>query len=245
MINQRIRELLEKNRSLFEGNPISFDGVVDEDSFLASPIRTAFLLKEINGKETIEENGVKVQQIMKADWEYMTDLRSHILAKDNKDKNLYPTWPNVCLWVELLKNPDCVYSDCISENENFNEAKLRENILSVSIINLKKTHGSGSSVDSEIREAVCYGRTMLKEQIDIINPTLVICGGTFEYAKLLFEVERNQDVMLPCGAHYFSRGKRIYLEFVHPSWFSVNRRILFAYAKQVFSDIMQVLGEMG
>lgn len=45
-INERIAELLENNRYLYEGRPIAFDGVVDEQRYLASEIKTLFYLKK-------------------------------------------------------------------------------------------------------------------------------------------------------------------------------------------------------
>ena len=240
MINQKVHKLLEDNRYLFGGMPISFDGVVDEESYLASRVRTAFLLKDINGIEIKEENGIKVEKMMDTDWEYMNDLRKDIL---NPNKSLYKTWPNACLWLELLKNPNTTYASCITENEEFDQSRLRYNMLAVSIINLKKTPGRGSSNHDEILNAIDYGAQMIKEEIDIVDPQLIICGGTFHYAVRLFNVSKDEQKMLPSGAHYFVVDKRVYVEFVHPIWYSVNRRILFSYAKSVLPEIMKVVDE--
>ena len=70
-INKTIHKLFEEYRDVFLGRPVSFDGVVDEAEYLAAPIRTAFLLKDINGEETIEIDGKKVTRQMSSDWEYM------------------------------------------------------------------------------------------------------------------------------------------------------------------------------
>lgn len=117
-------------------------------------------------------------------------------------------------------------------------------MLETAIINLKKTHGGGQSNFDELKDAVeNYGK-LTKEEIDIIDPHLIICGGTFDFAKQLFCSDDTDDFdvkLLPSGEHYFIVKKRVYLEFVHPCWFNVHRKILFAYAKSVFREIMGVV----
>lgn len=86
-----------------------------------------------------------------------------------------------------------------------------------------------------------YGDVNRKEIEECIVPQLVICGGTFEYAKKIFGVEKKEIQLLSCGAQYFVKKNIVYIQFVHPSWFSVNRKILFAYAKDVLEEIKKVM----
>ena len=225
-INQTVRELLENNRALFKGKPIAFDGVVDETMYINSEIKTMFLLKEVNDPD------------MKEDWtSFMDDTRKQASADF-----MYKTWPNICLWVEALKDSNVNYTDCMDEYGYFDTKKLQRNILEVAIVNIKKTAGGGSSKHDEILEAANeYGHVIREEIENCIKPQLVICGGTFDYAKNIFDVKKEDVQTLSSGAECFIKKDIVYLQFVHPMWFSVNRNILFAYAKTVFADIRKML----
>ncbi len=57
----------------------------------------------------------------------------------------------------------------------------------------------------------------------------------------MLDVKDEEIMTFPSGAQYFIRNDVLYLQFVHPMWFSVNRNILFAYAKIVFEDVRSLL----
>lgn len=227
-INSGIARLLEQNREYFEGKPIAFDGVVDEKEFYKNRIKTLFLLKEVNDPN------------MSADWKDFTDY----IKKETSKDSMYKTWPNVCLWIEALRNPEVNYKDCTDEYGNFLTKKLQKNLLDVAIVNIKKTAGGGSSNHDEILGATNkYGHIIVEEIENYIKPNLVICGGTFYYAKIMFKINDNEVRKLPSGAEYFIKNNVVYLQFVHPMWFSVNRNILFAYAKTVFADVKKLFDD--
>ena len=239
-INKKVHNLFEEYRDVFNGSPVSFDGIVDEETYLSSEIRTAFLLKDINGEETVIVDGKKTTRQMTSDWEYMDWMygQATILSQP-----LYKTWPNACLWIEALFNPDATYQSCLDQYGYFDAAKLRGNLRKVSIINIKKTPGAGSSVYSEIEEAATNKRNveLIHREIATVAPRLVICGGTFHFAKMIFNVEPHEIIILSTGTEYFVRDNCVYLDFVHPMWFNVDRKILFAYAKEVFRDVKRIL----
>lgn len=227
MINERIAELLEANRQYFGGLPIAFDGVVDEESFKNSKIKTLFLLKEVNDPD------------MNADWKNFMEYTKQQASAET----LYKTWPNVCLWLEVLKHSDVTYLECVDGYGNFLTKKLQKNLLDVSIVNIKKTAGGGSSNYDEILSAAKNYGHIIWEEIGIINPELIICGGTFDFAKMIYDVSADEIKTLPSGAQYVVRDNMIILQFIHPMWFSVNRNILFAYAKAVFADVHGLLNK--
>ncbi|MBQ6700738.1 MAG: hypothetical protein IJM98_08770 [Oscillospiraceae bacterium] len=225
-INQEIATLFEYNRSCFDNKPIAFDGVVDEESFNKSQIKTIFLLKEVNYPD------------MDTDWtDFMESIREQAFSA-----SIYKTWPNVCLWMEAMKNENTNYMDCMDENGYFDTKKLQKNLLDIGIVNIKKTAGGGSSKYEEIAYAANKCKDIIKAEIeDIIKPQLVICGGTFDFAKTIFEIKNEDIKIFPSGAEYFIHRGIIYLRFAHPIWYSVNRNILYAYAKTVFPDVKKLL----
>ena len=121
-MDKKIHELFEKNRKFFDGLPVAFDGVVDEQRYIDSEYKIAFLLKDINGEEKIIEDDTKKTKMMDSDWEYMEWLRKDTL---NYKKNIYKTWPNVCLWLEVFRKPNVTYTDCLNDSGNFDEKRQR------------------------------------------------------------------------------------------------------------------------
>lgn len=220
-MNERIKELLTDNRELL-GNAIAIDGVVDEQRYLSSKIRTMFLLKEVNYPS------------MNKDWLFIEAVKQ--TANDSSSWN----WPNICLWMEALLHPESSYTDCTEANGTPKKEKLLQHLLEIGLVNIKKTPGGSSSNDEEIWDAVShYGELVRQEIEEIIRPQIVICGGTFQYAKKI--IREAEPKMLPAGTMYFIHNQIFYLQFVHPSWFSVNRNILFAYAKAVFNDVQTIM----
>ena len=221
-VNEKIKELIRKAKSEFyQGAPVVFDGIVDEDSFSNVSIKTVFLLKEVNYEER------------DTDWDFISDF---LVGQAYGTDNLYKTWPNVCLWVELIYNENITYNECDID-------KLRANLGKTAIVNIKKTPGKGGSDYNEILKYAtsAYNAKLIIDEIDIISPNLVICGGTFDFAKKIWKIEDSDVCILPTGARYFLKNNLIFLEFVHPMWYNVNRKILFAYAKEVFLDVKHII----
>ena len=131
-INQKIKELYESNRSLFTGKPVAFDGIVDEESYHNSKIKTAYLLKEVNVKNAIE------------DWDFISWLRTQAEGKDENGEEslLYKTWPNVCMWNAVLNNSQLNYQDCMQDGYyNFDSKQLRKELNNIAVVNIKKVPG--------------------------------------------------------------------------------------------------------
>ena len=120
------------------------------------------------------------------------------------------------------------------------------NMNDVAIINIKKTAGVGSSDWSELMKVASNEQNsqMLQEQLRIIDPQLVICGGVFDLAKTIFCIDEKDIFMLTSGTQCFLWENRLFLEFVHPMWYSVDRNILFAYAQIVFSNVRAAYPEL-
>lgn len=239
-INEEIRHIIMQYREAAYGQaPVAFDGVVDEASYLSAPIKAVFLLKEVNGEEKTEQNGQATVTQMTEDWDFINGfMRSQAYGSDP----LYPTWPNVCLWVEVLLHPDTNYTDCMNPWGSFDAARLRANLAGVAIVNLKKSPGGGSSQYEVLKKHAQdpSNAELLRKEMDVLAPQVVICGGTFDFAREIWG-QGAQVEMLPSGAACFFADGRLFLQFVHPMWYSVNRSILFAYAKTVFADVRQRL----
>ena len=72
-----------------------------------------------------------------------------------------------------------------------------------------------------------------KKELDIIDPDIVVCCGT--YYHILRQYGAIEEV-LPSGARCFSANGKIFVEMCHPGSY-ISYPVLFAYFKEVYSDL--------
>lgn len=225
-------ELFAKIKQAYNGAPIAHDGIVCPKQYE----NIVFFLKEVN-KPNMAKN-----------WPYYKVLYFQANPEEapiNLRKDFYrSTFTNICLWIEAFFNPTCSYEDCfLADKTDYDIERLRKNLNKTAIVNIKKTAGGGSSKYEELI-AVCHDpkkSELLKTQLKHTEPALVICGGTFELAKIIFNIQDTNIQFLPSGAKYFLNDNVVFLEFTHPAWFSVPQKILFAYAQSVFNDVKNII----
>lgn len=230
---------------------IAIDGIIDEALYHSAKVKTAFLLKEVNYPD------------MDTDWHY-TDWLYEQAMENKRDgtpwersNDFHKTFANICRWLAVVESPDCSFQDC----DQYESCK---HLLAKSaVININK-HGGGSSSEwTSIAAAAEANRDLLIAQIRDIAPDLVVCGGTYSFAKhQIFQAgqagtysyrdgdtSKTYDVLevgkLSCGAEFFVADNIVFLEFVHPAWFSVDRKILFAYFREVYHDVLAHFPELG
>ena len=122
------------------------DGIVKEEKWTNSEAKTLFLLKETN--------------------KYPGDVRKDIIER------CPAPWPNVGRWAYGLRvartggNP--TFADAV---KNYRDA-----LESSAVMNLKKLTGEGSSKTEELIEAIKRDKNFIKEELEIIEPEIVVCG---------------------------------------------------------------------
>jgi hypothetical protein len=134
------------------------DGVVEPSKYGASPKKVLYLLKEANDKKAVEEGG----------WDLKEFLR---------EPNRPQTWDNIALWQYGLEN--------LNKDYNWQELEAKcslefrkEQISKIAVVNVKKQAGTHTAKGKQLWEHASTDRELLKEQIDMYKPDLIICCGT-------------------------------------------------------------------
>ena len=68
---------------------------------------------------------------------------------------------------------------------------MRKYLLNTAVVNIKKTAGKGvnnKDYHKQLENAVNAYYKIIKDQISIIKPDVVVCGGTFDYIKDRYNV---------------------------------------------------------
>lgn len=117
------------------------------------------------------------------------------------------------MWTYIITE---VYNDRIPTFEKALSIKEEPN-KDIAYVNIKKNaqksknKNEAKSVDSDIRSYAIRDKEFLQRQIDIINPSVVLCCSTFKFCDIIFNnIRRVSDNL------YNSNGIWI-IDFGHPS----------------------------
>ena len=174
-------------------NPsIVTDGVVNEKEYLDSKYRILYVMKEVNSYQ----NG---------GWSLTEFISNGAIPQ---------TWDNVARWTEGILNleKDLDWEYLNGDND------LRRNIYlkKIASINLKKTPGRHTSIYNEIKMATKNNKEILKKQVDIYQPNIIVCCGTSElYVEYCIEPDFTWQ-MTRRGIKYNILDKTIIVSFSHP-----------------------------
>jgi hypothetical protein len=107
---------------------------------------------------------------------YQIDGKSEFkLTKNLFDNGRYHNiWHTVARMIKAVELTKAHYLPCLEEVENYDNDILRK----IAVINIKKADGRNGSEYEELMAVAENDKDLLKSQIEIINPTIIICGGT-------------------------------------------------------------------
>ncbi|MBY0242650.1 MAG: hypothetical protein K2X55_25385 [Burkholderiaceae bacterium] len=161
-----MRALFDEWRPLVEADAGHFveDGIVCEEGWNSATRKILFLLKEPNGYKG--EYGSLNELLRKA-------------AAPNSTSSMWdrPTFHNVGRWTYGLLN----YSGEVPDYVKANRAR-KTAVLGCAYINIKKSSG-GARATKEVEVHAEKYAEFLRRQVAIIQPDVVVCGGTYQMLK--------------------------------------------------------------
>ncbi len=135
------------------------DGIIDVTAYRHSKPRILFVMREVND---FPEGDLRV-----------------MLSKGPK----YQMWHTVARWASGILNGFPPFEEIDTWTA------MKDSIRSIATINLKKITG-GSTADMSIVNAFAFrDRDLLLEQIELIDPEIIIAAGTFDTLVWLLELE--------------------------------------------------------
>ncbi len=145
---------------------LQFDGIIDVEAWEKINLKILFLLKD--SYRPVNKNGDYNSERFSS---YVLDCVANKTKDEIKDK----TWKQVLLW-----------ANAISKKCGFGEV---DNLKSVAFMNINKlafkSEKNTNSENSNLKIAVNEDKDILREQLKIISPDIIVCGNTGKY---LFDV---------------------------------------------------------
>lgn len=153
---QQLKELFDKWRKKPNHNETFIeDGIVNLPKWINQKPKLLFFLKEAYGGPF--------------------DL-AKALNKAGADFGRSQIWWRVAIWTQAIY-------DSIIPPQQYDErtiiGKADEIIRSISVINIKKSHGQKSSNNTDLEKFLADDKAELAEELNIINPDVILCGNTF------------------------------------------------------------------
>ena len=188
------KELFDKLREL--DHSIIIDGVSDESQYTSAPCRIMYVLKEVNGG---------------SGWNLCEHLQS-----GGRNREHDPTWDNIARWTEgIFKLPEELPWSELEENCWSRREKMLPKICA---INVKKTSGSYTSKTKEIYSAAVNNADILRQQLALYTPDIVICCGTEgAFVDACFRDKQIDWKMTSRGVWYFREKAMTVISFAHPA----------------------------
>lgn len=173
-------------------NPtIVTDGIVDEKEYLDSKYKILYVMKEVNSDQNDK-------------WS-LTEFLSNGARSQTRD--------NIARWTEGILNleKNLAWEYLSRDNDIRRDIYLKK----IASINLKKTAGKHTSIAREIDMTARNNKDIIKKQVDIYQPDIIICCGTSGlFAKYCLESGLTWQ-MTSRGIEYMILDNTIIVSFSH------------------------------
>ncbi|MBE0542405.1 MAG: hypothetical protein IH623_13550 [Verrucomicrobia bacterium] len=200
-VNAELIKMAESEGS--KHHPIT-DGVVDIDRYLSSSPKILWILKEPWEPLREDEGG--------GGWSVTKELIPDLIAK--RQIGGIPTYRKMAYVTFSLLNNFVSYSDIPYANK---DSRVGEALRSIAYINVNKFPGKTTSNPADIEFYYRRNRDILKKQIAVINPDVVIAGNILH---LFYEdLGLNSKEMESGGSvDFYRQDGRLYVNAYHPGY---------------------------
>jgi hypothetical protein len=193
-------------------------GVVDEEAYSSGRPRLCFLLKEPNDPK------------QSLGWSMRQYLADQTKAFDAGTAKHWQFSVNLGMWSYAARHPNDSYADACQGKS------ISLGLKSLAMTNLKKSGGTGSSSLEEVMRVALETKDLWTQELTIMKPDLVVCGGTFNIAHQLLAPGR-QAAIAPSGARFLDHEGIRYLDFSHPARIRIEKPMLFSYLRTALGDV--------
>lgn len=185
-----------KQRPLHKDAVFIKDGIINIDKWLAPGNKKILLFL----KEAYGENN---------DW----DLCDLICNKWKGPK--FKIWWTVSYWLYALQKTTKDFIPLMPSNKD-EYGQCKELLFSSAVVNIKKSSGKSASDVDDLKNYWDSDKDLVLDQVAMINPDIILCGGTMEFIKPEWEeqgvIERVENT-----EWIYEVGNRLVIDYWHPA----------------------------
>lgn len=144
------------------------DGIVDEKWWFEkqSVPKICFFLKEARTKE-----------------------EKYNLTNDLREKEPWRLWQRVAVWTQAIQ---MAFSGERAYDEEKIKLKSHDAVKQIAVVNVKKSDGMPESKGDDLWKYVNDDKDLLKKELEIINPDIIVCGYTLELLEAVLDAKGNE-----------------------------------------------------
>jgi hypothetical protein len=198
-----------------------YDGALNLEEYLQTPIKIAWMLKEAYDSENGQGGGWKYEDLFNTNEKIDTFMKS----KPSKSR----TWHPIIYISHCILND---FKDWNSINYIKNEPSLAYIIRQIALINAQKLPAIGftSSSNGNWVRSFEENKLFIEKQLDILKPDVLIFGCTYVVYKNMLNFPEWTDLENVDGTRYLIRDGKVYIFTYHPAQTSISKE---AYAKAI------------
>jgi len=181
--------------------PIS-DGIVNIDNYLNAKYKILWMLKESNDLNENHEGG---------GWS-LTKAINGLKSWEEQPQTGRITFQRIIYSTYGLLNDFILWKDM----SHIRNEEVFESIKKIAYVNIKKIPGYATSNPLEIEHAYLANKDLLKRQIELYNPDIIIAGNTLQYFFNDLQIPFDNKKSNGKTAYYPSKD-RLYIHAYHPS----------------------------
>ncbi len=204
-----IKELKEIEKEIWSIGGVP-DGIVNLNEYLNADFKIMWVLKEANSPDDKE-------------WSMIGALNDGYLKIENGIRNGWGRTfnPIVYTTVGIFSNKNWGKINWVKD-----EPDLIDILKKIAFINVKKVPGNSVCDNEQMKSFFQQNKAILKRQIKLSEPDVIICGNTFWLIQNELEIEdftpvKNFSTEFPIN--YFYSPKRLVIDAYHPNNRSVSQ----------------------
>lgn len=183
-----------KSKAKHQGAPFIEDGIVNPELWFSEQTTGApkilFVLKEAYGE-------------------------SYCLCDSLREKGPWGSiWKRVAEWTYGILNTTAQRTARYTELDWHTANELLSHIA---VMNLKKSNGTSNSNDEDLKKYADEDCGLLVHQLELINPTIIICGSTFSLLNDALNLGFDKKNHHNDNWYYWDTKGRLCLDFYHPA----------------------------
>ncbi len=200
-IDKKYQEKYDKN--------CSADGIINIEKYCKTSPKILWVLKEINDEDGYDQKDVLNEMVEKV-------LETKSLEGSNRNA-WYKTLDPIIYTSYQIFNGYKHFEDH-SMDYIRDDSSMVETLQKIAFMNVKKQPGDARANNIQIQEWYDKTKEILKEQIELINPDIIIGGSTL----YLFQEDFNLD-FIGDAIKYAIKDNRIWIDAYHPNQTQITR----------------------
>jgi hypothetical protein len=150
------------------------DGVIDPEKWAEAPIKILFLNKEAHDSNNPDTEGFDLTSLIREEMEF---------------KSYGLTYRNTAIWAYAIHKAVMTGSEGLPRWDKIQDSMgddIENSFHSCAIANIKKSGGVSTSNHSDLKRYAEMDGDLLRRQVDLINPDLIIAGSVWYLVKDLW-----------------------------------------------------------